>query len=319
MMSAGPPPSLWLLPLLLLAALSSCSHDSASTIPADEFMVDVESPVHDVRCMYSSVPWAVSDETFSVMYLGDDRTGWHFSWRVGSGEILSGATAGTMVWRTSADTLSWVESTLSRGRETHVCRRWTALRLEPLSVGLQPESVAPGWTVINSEITASPRAPLTRIWGVDVGEIQVEEDGQRVVWDVRTTGVHRVWLQVDDGLRQAADTLEVTVPNVAPEFGPGSAELGADWPCGALLDVFFKGVDANRDSLTLDVLSLDGLVLEGMSQHAAHPSMFVEYQTYWVLALRDVGEGAGWRSIFLQLSDGSATHEQVFHFWALCP
>lgn len=318
MMNAGLPLSLRLPPLLLLAALSGCSQDSASTIPADDFLVDVESPLHDIRAG-SIETWANSDEPCAAVLMTQDQAGWSYAWRVGGGAIQDAANAAAITWRTPLDTLSWVELTIHRGDESYLCRRWMTLRLEPLSVSLQAEDVAPGAVSLDCGIVTSPRSPLTLHWGADEGQVHDEQVGFSATWDARTAGSHRVWLAVDDGLRQAADTLEVTMSNVAPEFGPGSAELGADWPCGALLDVYFKGADANRDSLTLDVLSLDGLVLEGMSQHAAHPSMFVEYQTYWVLALRDVGEGAGWRSVFLRLSDGSATHEQVFHFWALCP
>jgi len=297
-----------------LALLSGCGGGGGPAAVPVEFMVDVDSPIHDIRLdEFGLVPWAWSDETFSIMPLTQDREGWSYSWRVGGGKILGGAYASTVVWRTPLDTLSWIEATLSRNGESHLCRRWMALSVE---LQIQDGWQEVGTEVVGARVSGSRRAPSTWHWGIDAGRVAAGENAHIAYCSMMPAGSRRVWLTVDDGLRQASDTLSVLAGDFAPRFWLGESYLGT-WPCGQATLLVLHASDLNGDSLGLETLLLPGLRLDSLQvqREPDHPV----YQFTWRLHLRDTGRGPGPRSLRLWLTDGMYTIEEEVAGAVFCP
>lgn len=294
-----------------LVLLTGCAGGDGSA-PDDELdpglVVEVDSPVHDIRLMEGD--WSGIPTLVEVFLAPDDREGWTYSWRVGGGSVSG--TGREITWTTPLADSCWIESTIQRDGLTYLCRRWIPLRNDPLTFHL--EQVAPVPTVGDVVVEAVCNRPMPEsasvVWGEDAG---ADLTGSPTLkhWAVCARGPHRIWAVATLGEQVASDELVVVVPNAAPELVTGGNWEGPS-PLGGEVQDFIRAGDANRDSLHLELLDLDGLELVDATWVVhEHVSDFLGH---WVLTLRHTDGLPGQREVRFRVGDGLATVEGLLGF-----
>lgn len=294
-------------PLLLAAALFV----GCQTIDPDAFTDPgtVDSDMHDIRFSGLFGPWEASDEAFGAVFLGEDREGWNYLWRVGAGEILGDSTAPDLLWRTPLLDRSWIELSIERNGERHLCRRvfdlapWEptlALTTDASPWLPDPFGAPEHWVV--AHVGGAPNMACDLVWGSEAGTLRHGDANSRsVLWGVRRAGVHRVWAELDCDWALLSDTLTVEVGQVAPVvfFWEGDHP----WEPGGLARLELFARDGNEDPLELEVVALESMELESLVAHG--PSPDGEIQGHWILDVRIAPNVEGLLAMDLRLDDGA--------------
>jgi hypothetical protein len=294
-------PTLILAASLVMATGCTVEDDSApEDSPESGIVEEVESPVHGIRVAEGY--WSGMPMTAEVFLAPDNREGWTFAWRVGGG-TLSGS-GREVTWTTPLADSCWIESTIQRAGLAYLSRRWIPLRNDTLTFHLEQVDDVPSIGDVRVEAVCNRPFPegASIVWGEDAG---ADLAGSPTLkhWAVCARGPHRIWAVATLGEYVAADELVVVVPNAAPELVTGGNWEGPS-PLGSEVQDLIRAGDANRDSLHLELLDLDGLELVDSTWIVhGHESDFLGH---WSLTLRHTDGLPGQREVRFRVGDGLA-------------